>query len=57
MSDNAAEVFFMSRYISVFYSFPHLGDAANIAIGVMFLVVGLCSFAALKLYEKRKDKK
>ncbi len=32
-------------------------DAGNIALGAAFLAVGLCSFAALKVHERRKDKK
>ena len=33
-----------------------MAAARNVAIGVLFLAIGLVGFALLKLHEKRKDK-
>ena len=45
-------------YVMLFHTSRLLaGDTRNIALGVFFLAAGLCSFAALKLREKRRDKK
>ncbi len=40
-----------------FCSIKAPSDIGNIAIGVMFVVMGVCGFIILKVSEKRKDKK